>query len=175
MSHKGKSRVHGIVTLCVFVHRARHGSYDRQLVRHFADLGKHRADRHATVTIPFEFERTGHHIAVVIELRSLDLYRHGLAVELLQAAVLGRRNPPATRRRTYNRRLRALRRSVMVKPAIPIRAPLDAHPGLSRDINAESDSMPNPVETRSSMLRRLSMGLRLGFHSEAWIHISSCL
>ena len=45
---------------------------------------EHVADRHAAFSGGRKCERTGHHVAVVVEHRPLDFNGHRLAVQLLQ-------------------------------------------------------------------------------------------
>ena len=80
MAHEREPTVHRKVGLSVLVDRGRHRTHNRQLISHLANLRKHTADRQTTLATFLELKRTGHHIAVLVELSALNLHRHRLPV-----------------------------------------------------------------------------------------------
>ena len=79
-SQERESGVDHVIALSVLVDRGGHRSHDGQFVHHASDVGKHRADRDATLPPLLEGEGAGHDVAIVVELRPLHLHRHRLAV-----------------------------------------------------------------------------------------------
>ena len=81
MADERKTTVRVVVSLSMFVYGRSHRANHRQLVGDFRKFGQHRTDGDAAFASWFVFERRRHDVAVVVELRSLDFDRHGLAVE----------------------------------------------------------------------------------------------
>ena len=84
MPHERKAGMERVVTLRVLVHLTGHGPNNSQFIDRLRDVRKHAAHRGAALSVSFELERRGHHIAVVVELGAQDFHRHRLAVQITQ-------------------------------------------------------------------------------------------